>query len=53
LLDVASAVADIDCNSGQYTCINPSYTADNLHETQAGCLAIRDSGVIDPFAITR
>lgn len=53
LLDVASAVADIDCNSSQYTWINPSYTADNLHETQAGCLAIRDSGVIDPFAITR
>jgi len=51
LLDVASSVADIDCSSGKYAWISPSYTADNLHETQAGCLAIRDSGVIDPLAI--
>lgn len=53
LLDVASAVAKVDCATGQYVWIDPAYSADNLHESQAGCYAIHDSGVIDPIALVQ
>jgi hypothetical protein len=52
VLDVASVVAAID-GSGQYVWSCPGYTADHVHESQAGCLAIAESGIIDPYALTR
>lgn len=58
VLDVASivgavtVVGDTAVSKYDWSCSN--YAAeDNLHESQAGCLAIAESGIIDPYALTR
>lgn len=51
VLDVASIVSKNGSNY-DWSCTN--YAAeDNLHESQTGCLAIAESGIIDPYALTR
>jgi hypothetical protein len=50
VLDVASIVATA---SGQYDWICSDYNTDTVHESQVGCLAIAESGIIDPYALTR
>lgn len=52
VLDIASIVATVNASS-QYNWICPDYDADGVHESQAGCLAIAESGIIDPYALTR
>jgi len=51
VIDVASVVAQ-NCDAN-YSWKMAGYAADGLHESQAGCMAIHDSGVIDPYALTR
>lgn len=61
VLDVASIVANIivtdvnDPSSNQYvwSCSDYYVQCDYVHESQAGCLAIAESGIIDPHALTR
>lgn len=61
VLDVASIVANLivtdvnDPSSNQYvwSCSDYYVQCDYVHESQAGCLAIAESGIIDPYALTR
>lgn len=60
VLDIASIVAKIvpdatDPKLMQYvwSCSDYYVQCDYVHESQAGCLAIAESGIIDPYALTR
>lgn len=51
VLDVASIIALVRSEKYVWSC--DDYAADTLHESQAGCYAIHDSGIIDPSVLTR
>jgi hypothetical protein len=51
VLDIASIVAMVD-GSNQYAWRCPEYNVDGLHESRAGCRAIQESGIMDPYALT-
>ncbi|WP_426407579.1 hypothetical protein [Bradyrhizobium ganzhouense] len=49
VIDVASIVGL--ASGSDWICAD--YSADTQHESQVGCLAISESGIIDPYALTR